>query len=81
MLNIKANFKNRHQEHKCRLCKGAEETQSHVLEECQKLNEKYQKVTKEMIFSENTEELKQTAKIIQERMETMEEKQGTNTDY
>ena len=44
-------------------------------------NEKYQKVTKEMIFSENTEELKQTAKIIQERMEMIEEKQGTNTDY
>ena len=81
MLNLKANFKNRHQEHKCRLCKEAEETQSHVLEECQKLNEKYQKVTKEMIFSENTEELKQTAKIIQERMEIMEEKQGKNTDY
>ena len=80
MLNLKANFKNRHQEHKCRLCKEAEETQSHFLEECQKLNEKYQKVTKEMIFSENTEELKQTAKIIKERLEKIEESQDTNTD-
>ena len=80
MLNVKSNFKNGHQEHKCRACKQKEETQTHVLEECHKLNDKHQKITKEMIFSENIEELRKTAKAIQERIEKLEETQGTNTD-
>ena len=80
MLNVKANCKNGNRDLKCRVCKNAEETQGHILEECLKINEKCQKVTKEMIFDENTEELRKTAKIIQERMEVLEKIQDDNTE-
>ena len=80
MLNVKANYKNGNRDLKCRVCKNAEETQGHILEECLKINEKCQKVTKEMIFDENTEELRKTAKIIQERMEVLEKIQDDNTE-
>ena len=46
----------------------------HILEECIKLKNMYQEVTKEMIFNENIEELKQTANIIEQRIKYLEEK-------
>lgn len=79
MLQVKANYKNGNKELKCRLCKEKEETQTHILEECVKLKDSCQEVTKDMIFEENIEELKQTAKLIETRMKVLEEKQQETT--
>ena len=72
MLKVRSNYKNGNKEHKCRLCKNQEETQQHILEECENINNHFQKVTKEMIFDENTEKLRKTAQLIQSRMEILE---------
>ena len=56
----------------CRLCKQEEETQSHILESCQKLKDKIPPITKDMIFDEDTEKLRNTAKMIEETMEIMQ---------
>ena len=37
MLKVKTNFKNGHTNLKCRMCGKQEETQKHVLEECEAL--------------------------------------------
>ena len=73
MLQVKSNYKNGNKEHKCRLCQEEEETQSHILEQCIKLKGICQEVSKEMIFNENIQELKQTAKLIETRMNHLEE--------
>ena len=78
MIKVRSNYKNGNKEHKCRLCKNHEETQQHVMEECEKINEKCQKVTKDMIFNENIKELRKTAILIESRMEILE-KEEENT--
>ena len=80
MLKVRSNYKKGNKEHKCRLCKHHEETQQHVLEECEKINEKCQKVSKEMIFNEDITELRKTAKTIQKRMELLEELENKNEE-
>ena len=75
MTKVRANYKNGNDglDLNCRLCKKEEETQKHVLEECEELNTKYDKATMNMIFSENTKELKETSKIIEKRIQELEE--------
>ena len=80
MLKVRSNYKKGNKEHKCRLCKHHEETQQHVLEECEKINERCQKVSKEMIFNEDITELRKTAKTIQKRMELLEELENKNEE-
>ena len=72
MLKVKLNYKNGHEDLKCRLCGTVEESQNHILEECEKLKQVTPDITKEMIFSEDINELRETAKIINERMEIVE---------
>ena len=72
MLKVKLNYKNAYREHKCRICGNEDESQKHVLEQCQKLNEITTPITKEMIFSENITEITKTAKLIQERVNALE---------
>ena len=72
MINVKANYKSTHEDMKCRLCELKEETQIHILEECEELNE-YQKVTKHMIFKEDIKELKEVALNINKRLQRFEE--------
>ena len=83
MLQVKSNYKNGNKEHKCRLCQEEEETQPHILEQCIKLKGICQEVSKEMIFNENIQELKQTAKLIETRMKHLEdyEKSQQNINY
>ena len=65
MIETKNNYKNRYQNTTCRFCAREEETQTHVLEECQEIDrEKYPKATTQEIFNENTDNLKDTAKRI-----------------
>ena len=51
MLKIKDNYKNGNESLKCSICKDKEETQGHILEECENINEIAPNVTKELIFS------------------------------
>ena len=78
MIKVKGNYKNGNKTLECRICKKAEETQTHVLEECEKINEQENKVTKEMIFNEEPEELKITARKIDKRMEILESNKSTD---
>ena len=74
MLNIKSNYKNGNKDNlKCRMCEKEEETQEHVLEDCEKLIHTFDdKIYIEEIFSENTTKLIQTAKKIEERIEKIQ---------
>ena len=78
MLKVKGNYKNASTNLNCRLCNDKEETQTHILEECKCLNEKEKIITKQMIFNEDVEQLKSTAKAIERRMKTLEEITNTN---
>ena len=68
MHKVRDNYKNGHTDLSCRLCGNSEETKMHILEKCQKLSQ----TTKAMIFSENVTELKETAKMVNERMKIIE---------
>ena len=72
MLKVKSNYKNGHKDLKCRLCGRVEENQSHILEECEILKD-IPVITKEMIFQEEIEGLKEMAININKRMEKLEE--------
>ena len=78
MLKVKSNYKNGNQTLNCDLCKIAEETQHHILEECTQLINIAPKVTKEMIFNEDPELLKTTAMNIKKRMEFLKNPTSTN---
>ena len=74
MLDVKLNFKNKYKDHKCRLCAKELETQTHILEECEKL-EGLTSITDEMIFNDDElTELKKKLKLIEERMKILEGK-------
>ena len=75
MTKVKGNYKNGHKDLLCRLCGKNEETQKHILEECEKLKTVTKGISKEMIFVENVEELLETAVRIQKRMEILEDVQ------
>ncbi len=74
MLKVKSNYKNKYKTNlTCRACGLAEETQIHIMQECTKLHQNdTNKVTQEMIFSENTTQLSQTAQRIQTTMNLLE---------
>ena len=73
MIKVKSNYKNGNTDMKCRLCGKSEETQKHALEECETINQTLEKVTEQMIFNENTDELRTTANLIEKRMQLYEE--------
>ena len=73
MLKVKGNYKNGYPDLICRLCKGGEETQTHILEECLVLHpNNNNKVPIDQLFTEDTGALKQVAK----KLETITEKLG-----
>ena len=63
MLKVKMNYKNGYTEHNCRLCGKDDESQTHILENCEKLTTITPAITQEMIFNENTDELLELVKI------------------
>ena len=67
MLDVKNNFRGKHKDMKCRLCEKENETQEHILEECQIIQEKIEKkITKTDLFQEDETKIKETAtKIIE----------------
>jgi hypothetical protein len=63
MTNVKSNYKKRYTDLTCRLCGKKEETQEHVLEECQGINRNENGViTIQDIFTEDLPTLRTTAK-------------------
>ena len=79
MLKVKCNYKNGHRDLTCRACGKNEETQTHVLEECEKINEEERPVTKEMIFTENAVKLAEISKLITKRIEVVEKGNSTSS--
>ena len=72
MLKVKSNYKNGYKDLKCRICGNEEESQKHIMEECETLNREFKVITKEMIFQEDVNELREVAKIIENRIEKLE---------
>ncbi len=74
MLKVKSNYKNKYKNNlTCRACGLTEETQNHIMQECTKLHtNNSKKVTPEMIFTNNTTQLNQTAQTIQANMTLLE---------
>ena len=65
---------NKYSDLACRLCKQAEETQDHILFSCPNNGSKHNdKMIKEMLFSDNIEELKQTSFKINKTLELLED--------
>ena len=66
MLEVQANYKNKYPDKACRICHQEEETQDHVLQQCEKRNTP--RTSREEIFSENTDTLRRAAEKIQVTM-------------
>ena len=74
MLQVKGNYKNGYTDLTCRKCKGEEETQQHIMEECPEIHsDEAIKVPKQQIFTEDTGTLKQTAEKINKIMDKLSE--------
>ena len=74
MLKVKMNYKKGQKDLSCRICKKTEETQHHILEECEDLHqEETTKVTKLDLFNEGIQHLREVAKRIQTIMNKLEQ--------
>ena len=72
MLDIKDNFRNKHRTDICRKCGTEKETQKHVLEDCPDIHTgEDTKVSKDDIFTDNTDKLRQTADKIEKIIQTL----------
>ena len=72
MLKVKANYKNKYRDQKCRFCKTEDETQDHILEKCQVINRLNNEIiTKYELFQEEPRTLRETAKKIQHLMKIL----------
>ena len=65
MLDVKGNYKNKYQDNRCRQCQKEEETQNHVLAECERTRETNNTITTQELFEEDPEKLMKTAKRIE----------------
>lgn len=78
MLDVKDNFRNKYQNLACRACNAADETQQHVLEECEVLHLTGEcKAFKEDIFQTHEDKLTTTAANIQNIMNQLENQAKT----
>ena len=77
MLDVKENFKTKNKgEMKCRLCKEADETQRHILEECMMIHrDDTFKIKYEDIYEdEDMDKLKETARKVRKSIDKLKEK-------
>ena len=75
MLKVKSNYKNMHPNLQCRGCGLEEETQKHILEECQEIRKTLKNdgsANYNKIFSEDTQVLKQVAAELKKVEATLE---------
>ena len=75
-LEVKANYKNKYPDKACRICHQEEETQDHVLQQCEKRDTP--RTTREEIFSGNTDTLRRAAEKIQVTMNLLTRGKVTN---
>ena len=74
MIDIKNNFRNKYNDLLCRVCKKADETQEHVLENCPVIHKAEDtKIRQRDVFSEEVEELKITGKKIREVLDKIKQ--------
>ena len=72
MIKVKGNYKNGHQNLTCRLCGADEESQNHILEECQVIHpDETNKVSRHQLFNDNTDALRLTAQKIDKILEKL----------
>ena len=72
MLDVKNNFRGMYRDLKCRACNKKDETQEHILSECQTIHKDNDtKVTKESLFSKEVKELKVTANKVTKIMDIL----------
>ena len=70
MIKVKDNYKNGHPDLACRLCKQAEESQTHILEECPVVHPNDAiKVPKHQLFNEDTGTLRETSKKLEKSLQ------------
>ncbi len=73
MIEVKDNFRNKHNDNTCRGCGQTQETQKHVLEECTSIHSEEEiKVTGLEVFSESPEVLKRVSEKIRSIIEKLE---------
>ena len=73
MLKIKENYKTANRDLTCRMCSKTQETQKHILEECEIIHTtETNKIQKEELFSEDISHLRTVAQKIENIMELME---------
>ena len=74
MLGVKNNFRNKTDDLKCRACKVSDETQAHVLKECQAIHHNDSlKVNKEDLSTKDIKTLKQVSSKIEKIMTILEQ--------
>ena len=74
MIKVKGNYKNGHQNHICRICGTAEETQQHILKECEGLpSNDYTPIENDRLFSEDAEDLQIVAQEIDKKLDKISE--------
>ena len=73
MLEIKDNYRNKYENLTCRLCKQNEETQKHILEECDEIKKEKLQIHKYTLFSrskyiqqDNAEKIRKIVKKLQD---------------
>ena len=72
MLEVKNNFRNMFNNNTCRLCGAENETQAHILQECPQIHkDTTTKVTREDLFNNNINNLKETAHKIRTIIKTL----------
>ena len=78
LLEVKANYKNKYPDKTCRICHQEEETQDHVVQQCEKRDTP--KTIREEIFSKNTDTLRRVAEKIRVTMNLLAWGKVTNPD-
>lgn len=76
MIKIKTNYKNAHNNTTCRMCKSQEETQQHILNECQALHtDNTTKIDPKDLFTQNKHSLNEIAIKIEKILTSISETQ------
>ena len=79
MLDVKNNFRGKYNNLRCRGCGTEDETQEHILNECNKIhNDQQTKVTNDCIFDENPNRLKRVAFKIDNIMKKLLQSEANN---
>ena len=78
MLEVKNNFRNMYDNLTCRLCKKTEETQEHIMEECEVIHrDESLKTTREQVFTTDPSKLKEVVKKIEKVMTILQDQGKT----